>query len=124
MARDKSTLRFWLRTDRSNKDGSAPIHLIYSIHGQRKYFQIPKIKLFSINWDPEIQHAIYLDRKAAKKIESGFDPDLLLPSKQVDEINNTLDEVESDIDKVEKYFEHGKKESYSSEDVIEHYKQT
>src|SRR5258708_5556660 len=63
----KTTFRFWLRDDKPNKDGSAAIHLIYSIQGQRKYYAIPGVKLFSVNWNADEQQAIYVEKKAARK---------------------------------------------------------
>jgi integrase len=104
MATDKTTVRFWLRKDRPNKDGSSPIHLIYQIQGQRKYYAIPGLKLYPINWDPINQVAIYLDRKAAKKIDSTFDASKLLTSAEALEINLKLQEALGDIRDIEKRF--------------------
>jgi integrase len=125
MARDKSTLRFWLRSDRKNSDGSAPIHLIYSIQGHRKYFQIPNTKLFEINWNSDARRhiyrdkgrAIWVDKKAAKKIDANFDFNLLLSVSEVGAINRKLDKVGDDIRDIEKRFELDGKE-FSSEEVI------
>ena len=61
------TIRFVLRTDKADKEGLSPIQLIYQLSGQRKYFKTGD-KLRSENWDPENQQAIYLDKKAAKKL--------------------------------------------------------
>jgi len=84
-----STIRFVLRSDKKNKDGTCPIQLIYQISGQRKYFKT-KQRLFSENWDPGEQKAIYLDKKVAKKMLPNIDYDLLPSSREVEEINNTL----------------------------------
>lgn len=118
MAKDKTTLRFWLRTDRANKDGTSPIHLIYQIQGNRKYFSVPGIKLFSVNWDPDQQKAIYQDKKSLKKllqatekekqndIETGLlNLAVLLSSNEVEEINFKLSQVRSDIADIEKHLE-------------------
>src|SRR5688572_11674688 len=102
MAKDKTTLRFWLRTDRPNKDGSAPVHLIYQIQGQRKYYALPGTKLFSINWDANKQQAIYLDKKAAKQKDPAFNYSLLLSAADVAEINSDLELIKSDIADIEK----------------------
>lgn len=118
MAKDKTTLRFWLRTDRPNKDGSAPVHLIYQIQGQRKYFSIPGIRLFSINWDPKTQQAIYLDKKAAKKKDPSFDPKNLLTASEMTEINSKLEVLKVDINDVETRFKLDKK-TFSPQMVIE-----
>lgn len=34
----KGTLRLWHRTDKPNKNGAAPVHVIYSVGGKRQYF--------------------------------------------------------------------------------------
>lgn len=73
MARDKTTLRFWLRTDRPNKDGSSPIHLVYQIKGQKKCFAIPGLKLFAANWSIDEQRAVYETTKTCKaKLETAY----------------------------------------------------
>ena len=104
MARDKTTIRFWLRTDRLNKDGSAPIHLIYQIQGQRKYYAIPDVKLFSINWDSINQQATYLDKKDAKKVNKDIDPNNLLTAKEVAKINDKLQGFGKNVRDVETRF--------------------
>lgn len=104
MANDKTTLRFWLRTDRADKDGSSPVHLVYQIQGQRKYYAVPGVKIFSINWDSDNQQAIYLDKKAAKAIDKNVDLNSLLSSSDVTEINAKLQAVENDVRDVEKRF--------------------
>ena len=105
MAKDKTTLRFWLRTDRANKDGSSPIHLVYQIQGQRKYYAVPDTKLFEVNWNADDQKAVYVDKKTAKKLAPNIDYDKLLTSTDVAEFNSKLEEVKSDVRDVEKRFE-------------------
>lgn len=85
----KTTLRFWLRTDKPTTDGSYPVHLIYQISGQRKYFAVPGIRLSEKNWDGSA--AVY-----AKG---------LLPAHEIKAVNNKLKEVEARIAKVERQFE-------------------
>ena len=34
----KGTFRLWLRTDKKQKNGAQPLHLIYSLAGKRQYF--------------------------------------------------------------------------------------
>ena len=123
MAKDKSTLRFWLRTDKPNNDTSAAITLIYQVKGQRKYFWIPNVKLFENNWDAKEQKAIYIDKKVAKKLmpEMSFDK---LPTKQeVDEINDKLDQKRKEIRDIEKLYEL-KKITYTAKMVIDQLKET
>lgn len=104
MAKDKTTLRFWLRTDRINADGTAPIHLIYQIQGQRKYYAIPGTKLFPVNWSADEQQAIHVDKKVAKKIVPEIDYSQLLTSSEVDEVNAKLEQLKTDVKDVEKRF--------------------
>lgn len=118
MAKDKTTLRFWLRTDRPNKDTTAPIHLIYQIKGQRKYYAIPDTKLLPVNWDATEQQAKYIDKKAVKKLPDPVDPLLLLTSLEADEINSKLDQVKNDIKDIETRFKLDKR-PFSAQMVID-----
>ncbi len=106
MAKDKTTSRFWLRTDRINKDYTSPIHLIYQIKGQRKYYSVPDTRILEINWNPNEQKATYLDNKNAKKLIKQKDADLalLLTSAEVNEINNKLRSLLKDIEDIETRF--------------------
>lgn len=104
MAKDKTTIRFWLRTDRPNQDGSSPVHIVYQIQGQRKYFAVPGIKLFPANWSVNGQKAVLADRKQLKKAYPGLDPSLLLTSIEVSEVNAKLQEIASSIADIEKRF--------------------
>ncbi len=122
MAKDKTTLRFWLRTDRPNKDGSAPVHLIYQIQGQRKYYAIPGVSLFPINWNQVDQQAIYRDKSAARKINKDVDVSTLLTSAEVAEINSKLQDVKNDVGDVETRFKLDKK-PFSPQMVIDNLKE-
>lgn len=104
MAREKTTTRFWLRTDRADKSGLAPVHLVYQIRGQRKYFSVSAIKMMAINWNPENQQAIYIDRKKAKRIVPKVDLSFLLSDSEVAEINNELQRTAHSIADIEKRF--------------------
>ncbi len=107
MGKDKSTLgtlRFWLRTDRPNKDGSAPIHLVYQLRGNKRCYSIPKAIIFPINWNAELQQAIYLDKEAAKKLVPEIKYDSLLNAHAVEKINGKLQQIKADIKKVEERF--------------------
>lgn len=66
MKKAKTTIRFWLRTDKENSNFESPLQLIYQIKGQRRYYAIPNFKLFAENWDVENQRVIpfSLDRGA------------------------------------------------------------
>lgn len=105
MAKDKTTVRFWLRTDRANKDGTAPIHLIYQIKGERKYYGLPNVKLLSVNWNANDQQAVFRDKRAARTIDPEIDPSLLLKGEEVAEINSKLGDAVKNIANIEKRFE-------------------
>lgn len=104
MAKDKTTLRFWLRTDRPNQDGSSPVHIVYQIKGQRKYFGIPNVKLYPVNWSMDLQRAVYVDKKQAKKIAPDFDHSLLMSASEVTEVNSKLQDYISTISDIETRF--------------------
>lgn len=92
MAKAKTTCRFWLRTDRLNQDGTAPVHLVYQIKGQRKYYSIPEVKVLPVNWDPENQKAVYLDKKKLQASGSEH-ASSALTLQEVSEINERLQSV-------------------------------
>lgn len=104
MAKDKTTIRFWLRTDRPNQDGSAPVHIVYQIQGQRKYFAVPGIKLFQPNWSATEQRAVFADRKQVKRDFPDFDTALLLTSSEISEVNGRIQEMATSIADIEKRF--------------------
>lgn len=104
MKKARTTIRFWLRTDKASTDNRFPMHLIYQIRGQRKYFGIPGIKLYEANWNADDQEAVYIERKAAKKALPGIDLNNLPTTKDIQRINGKLQELKSDIDKIETRF--------------------
>lgn len=133
MAKDKSTLRFWLRTDRTNKNGSSPVHLVYQIKKDRKYYGVPGISLLFANWDIKEQCAVNVDKRHIKQMIDRVERDLrkcdddkqreklqhkidslcnsldnadrLLTGNDVKEVNAQLDKVRKDISNIEKRFE-------------------
>jgi len=100
MAKGKTTIRFWLRTDRANQNGTAPIHIIYQVKGQRRYFAIPDILILPINWNADEQRAVYVQKKDAK----GVPDDKLLTSSEVKSVNETMDDLVTDIKSLENGF--------------------
>lgn len=116
MAKAKTTCRFWLRSDRLNQDGTAPVHLVYSIKGQRKYYAVPEVKLLPVNWDLDKQRAIYLDKKKAVALMNGEEPKFILTNLEVVEINQTLDGVLTQIKALE--FDYTQKGVAISPDLI------
>ena len=70
------TIRFELRTEKKDKEGKAPLRLIYQISGQRKYYNTGQ-KTYPETWHVSNQKVIYLDKKAAKKVAPKISYNLL-----------------------------------------------
>jgi len=108
MAKDKTTLRFWLRIDRPNKDKSCPVHLVYQIQSQRKFYAIPGIKLFPFNWDIKNKQAVYIDKKTAKlaalKHKVDFENVVIPTAADISDINAKLQTLRNDVSNIEKRF--------------------
>jgi len=100
MAKAKTTCRFWLRTDRMNQDGTAPVHLVYQIKGQRKYYAVPEIKLLPINWNADDQRAVFASIKTAKENQN-LDISRLLTQPEVEAANRNLDGVLNTVRAIE-----------------------
>ena len=115
-----STIRYVLRTDKPLKNGKSPIDLIYQVSGQRKYYRT-NLKLFAENWDQEKQNAIYLEKKAAKKLLPSIDYDKLPTAKDIQEMNIELSQINNHISNIEKAFEINKV-PYSSQLVVDRLK--
>lgn len=98
------TIRFVIRDDKKLKDGKSPIQLVYQIKGQRKYYQTGQ-SVFSSNWNNDDQEAVYLDKKACKKLMPEIKPDDYLTSTEIDDLNKKLEELVSIIEKLERRFE-------------------
>lgn len=104
----KPTIRFWLRDDRENLDGSCPVHLIYQIGGGRKYFATG-IKLLPCNWDSDRQRAVYVNQRTAKQLLPGKNFALDFPTlKEIEEVNNSLTALVAQVRKIERVFTDGK----------------
>jgi integrase len=99
-----STIRFVLRTDKTDKGGKAPIELIYQISGQRKCYNTG-IKLVAPCWDPEKQRAVYLDKKKVRQLNLALPAETLLLDREVQELNGKLDDLVRRISTIEKRFE-------------------
>lgn len=98
------TIRFELRTSKTDKEGKSPLRIVYQIKQERKFYSI-KSKLYSCQWDLKEQQAIYLDKKAAKKAAPEIDYDSLLTAKEVEEFNQELSNYSRQIRSIEKRFE-------------------
>jgi site-specific recombinase XerD len=115
----KGTIRFEQRTEKEkiDKDGKAPVRLIYQVRGQRKYYNTGQ-KLLPESWDSKNQQAVYVDRKTAKKLHPAIDYDLLLTDSEAATLNGKLQDLQKLIDSIEQRFEMDKI-IYSAEIVID-----
>jgi integrase len=99
----KTTIRFELRTGKTDKEGKAPIRLVYQLQGQRKFLPTT-LKCLPVNWNAKEQQAVFFNRKEAKKAAPGIDYELLLTETQVNDFNKDLSDYEQDIRNVEDRF--------------------
>lgn len=114
------TVRFEIRKEKADKQSKAPIRLIYQIKGQRKYYNTG-LKILPECWNEKDQKAIYLEKKAAKKIVPLIDYALFLTDKEAKEINKKLSDILNDIEAIEQRFELDRV-VYSADKVIERLK--
>lgn len=84
-----ATIRLWLRTDKIDKFGHCPIHLIYQLHGQRKYHNT-QVKLRPENWDSSVQKAVFIDKKKSKQLLPMVEFNLMPSVKDIQNINAEL----------------------------------
>ena len=83
------TIRFELRSEKADKDGKAPVRLIFQIRGQRKYYNTGQ-SLIPQCWDLKNQQAIFFDKKTAKKLHPDINYELFLTETEAKEFNDTL----------------------------------
>lgn len=117
-----STFRFELFIPRTDKEGKAPIRLIYQISGIRKFISTNE-KVYLQCWDKENKQVIYLDKRTAKRLLPDVDYAKLPLAKDVEEINDRLEQIIADIKKIEKRFELDKI-TYSPDMIVEAYHQS
>jgi integrase len=98
------TTRFELRKDKMDKQGQAPIRLIYQISGQRKFYS-SGLKIYAENWDEAGQKAMFVKKGKLLDLE-------------VRQLNNKLSDILRDLEKIEQRFE-ANGIVYSCEMVIE-----
>lgn len=109
------TVRFNLRADKTKKDGKAPIELIYSLHGQRKYVNTG-IDVYPFLWDGETESAYYMSKADAKKQFPLYNYNLFPSVAEVTELNDSLTGMLHEVKKAENLLE-AKDIRYSSTDV-------
>lgn len=98
-----STIRFEQRTSKADRNGKAPVRLVFQISGQRKYFNTGQ-KLIPEGWNLKAQRAQYLDKKTAKKQFPAIDYDNFLTEVEVKELNGVLDGLIRQVESIEKRF--------------------
>lgn len=86
------TIRFELRNEKTDKDGKAPIRLVFQIRGQRKYYNTGQ-SLLPQSWDTINQQAVFIDKKTAKKLYPVINYELFLTETQAKEFNDNLNDV-------------------------------
>ena len=108
----KTTIRFELRTSKIDKQGKAPIRVVYQLQQQRK-FHPTKLKCFPVQWNSKEQQAIFISKKEAKKLSAKIDGpaqpflhdyELLMTQTQVNEFNNDLANYLNEIRNTEERF--------------------
>ena len=98
------TIRFELRKESKYTGSKSPIRLIYQIKGQRK--SIPTgLTVLPFCWDSKEQKAIYIEKKAAKKVAPLISYELFLTDKEAKAINKKLTDLRSDLEAIENRFE-------------------
>ncbi len=98
------TVRFNLRTDKTKKNGKAPIELIYSLHGQRKYVNTG-IDVYPFLWDGEAESAHYMTKAEAKKQYPLYNYNLFPSIAEVAELNDSISGLLQEVKKVEDVLE-------------------
>ncbi|WP_099365161.1 site-specific integrase [Sphingobacterium sp. 1.A.4] len=110
------TVRFNLRTDKTKKVGKAPIELIYSLHGQRKYVNAG-IDVYPFLWDSEAESAYYMSKSDAKRAYPLYNYNLFPSMAEVAELNDTISGLLQEVKKVEDVLE-AKGVKYTSHEVV------
>lgn len=119
MARKKittGTVRFNLRTDKTKANGKAPIEMVYSLHGQRKYFNTG-VDSYPFLWDNGQEAICYMTKMEAKKAYPIYNYNLFPSQAEVAELNAGLDQLVQEVRKVENLLE-AQGKPYNSADVI------
>lgn len=114
------TVRFNLRADKTKKDGKAPVELIYSLHGQRKYFNTG-IAVYPFLWDQDQEQLIYKSKADAKKEYPLYNYNLFPSLADVEEVNTALYALILEVRKVEGLME-AEGEPYTSTTITDRLK--
>ncbi|MBA2500048.1 MAG: site-specific integrase [Chitinophagaceae bacterium] len=108
------TIKFELRKDKADKQGKAPVRIIYQVQGQRKYISTD-FRLYPENWH---------DQRAGNwnegKTKEHYPAKAKLMKLEADIINKKLAAIKSDVETIEAQFE-ANKITYSAEMVLKQY---
>ncbi|MBC7759599.1 MAG: phage integrase SAM-like domain-containing protein, partial [Phormidesmis sp. FL-bin-119] len=115
------TLNFVLRTQKTLKNGKAPIYLTYSIHRVRIFYSINKHSIYADYWDADSQRAKYIPQREARKLLPHLSVHDLLTETEINNINDDIDSTKVCIQDIENKFEALKKR-FSSQMVIDELK--
>lgn len=116
-----TTVRFELFSPRINKDGKAPIRIIYQFAGERKFIPT-KLKIRPINWDSKERKAIYVDKEKAKSELPEIKFPLFPTSRDITDFNNELAAISARIRAIENNFELNNRD-YKLQEIIDIYTQ-
>ena len=114
MGRKTGSCRWWLRTDKQLQNGKMPIHLVYSLHGQRKYYDTG-IRVFPEQWN-EAGIIYVLSAQLAKSLYKLKTYEIPI-KKDIDKQNSLLQSIIDDIRDIETRYELDKTQ-YSSQMII------
>lgn len=117
----KSTIRFELNRDRIDKDGFAPIRLVYKLEYNRKRERkiIPTgKKIRPANWQGG--KAIYLTKMETKKLLPGVNYNTMPLAVEIEFLNSYLESLKTKIRAIESNFELNEKD-YQLQEVVDIY---
>lgn len=115
----KLTIRFEIRLDKLNQQGTAPLSCMISISQSRK--RIPtEIGIPPVNWDISNQKAIYINKKQLSKSSQTGEVSIFLMESDIDRINGVLEKIKSKLNFIEGGFRLNDKD-YSVEDIFKQY---
>ncbi|WP_346239401.1 phage integrase SAM-like domain-containing protein [Niabella insulamsoli] len=117
----KTFIRFQLQTQRTNKNGMAPVKVVYELQGklERKAFLTDK-KIRPENWQAGKAH--YLNKAEAKKLYPALDYKSLPLQKDIDQFNHDLADIERELRSIEKNLLYEGK-TFTIADVLTIYKE-
>lgn len=90
------TIRFEQRTEKKDKDGKAPIRLVFQIKKDRKVYNTGRSVLIQC-WDVKNQQAKFIDKKTAKQLHPAINYELFLTEAEAKEFNDSLIDIIKDI---------------------------